>query len=124
MGAISLLGWLAWPAIKWTVPSIGPKATLALIGAALAVLLMGAPALGVWIHMRGAVTQAELNRDAWWKNKLDIAETQHDWIVADAIDRAESVVLADDAAARRGPDHVARLLSADPRCRDCREKRR
>ncbi len=121
---IALIGRLAWPVIKWTMPSIPPKLVMALIGAGLAIILMGAPALGVYIHMRGEVRQAALLRDAEWRDHLTKAEQAHDFDVADAVATAESVVLEDDAAERRGADHAARLLAADPRCRDCRQKRR
>jgi hypothetical protein len=44
------------------------------------------------------------------------------WTVSDAVETAESIILADDAAARRGSGEPRRLrYAADPHCRDCRK---
>ena len=121
------IGALAWPLLGKFLPSLSPKLTLAFIGGLLALLLMGGPALGVYIHMSAqqstAIRLAKLEQDKIWKDQLDQEKTRHEWIVADAIAHAESVVVEDAPAARPGPE-LDRLCNADAYCRDRNKKRR
>ncbi len=116
MGIASLIGWIAWPAIKWTMPSIGPKATLALIGVALAVVLIGAPAGAVWLHMHGVKREAVNVANAGCelrlsKNTAASAEAMADLLV--------SIKAAEDAAVE--PKTKAEEIAACRKSKLCRE---
>jgi hypothetical protein len=111
------LGRLAWPALRWLAPGLPPQLTAALGVLLLALITIGGPALAVYIHMRGAITAAELRRDMHWKDEIARANADHQT-------RLEAALAAADDEPATPVDRAERLRACQqsPSCRDRRRQ--
>ena len=116
---VSIIGSLAWPAIKNLIPWAGPRTTLAAIGLLLGVIAIGVPTGTVWIHMRAlrtaAVNAAVIARDTHWQTEITKANQTHAEKLEAARRAAERVAGTPDDRAQR-----LRLCQQSPTCRDRR----
>jgi hypothetical protein len=95
------------------VPWAGPKTLTAVLYLLLAVIFIGGPAGGVYVHMRAKMIAAEDTLNARWEAKLMKAEKDYAEMASAAIRAASEVGLipSDDA-------ELKRLCKQSPTCRD------
>jgi hypothetical protein len=95
------------------VPWAGPKTLTAVLYLLLALIFIGGPAGGVYVHMRAKMIAAEDTLNARWEAKLSRAEKDYAEMASAAIRAASEVGLVpnDDSELRR-------MCEQSPTCRD------
>jgi hypothetical protein len=113
-------GSLIWPLFKWVAPWAGPRFSLIAIGGLLVLVIAGAPAFGMWIHMRGELKQAVAEEGARWHQAIQKANADHEARLTAALDAADHEERNDPTPAVAG----RQLVSLCDRSRACRDRKK
>jgi hypothetical protein len=119
MWILALAGQLIWPLFRWVAPWAGPRFTLFAIGGLLALVIAGAPAVGMYIHMRGELKEAVAAEGARWHQAIQKANEDNDIKVSEAVAHALEEERRDPT-----PGDVAGLGRLCQQSRACRDRKK
>lgn len=119
MWMLGIAGQLIWPLFKWVAPWAGPKFSLFAVGGMLLIVLMGAPAVATWIHMRGELKEAVAEEGVRWHKAIQKANEDNDLKVNEAVAHA-----LDEERRTPTPVDVAGLGRLCDKSKSCRDRKK